>query len=799
MAPSNSEVIYALIEAKKTGLYKSTDGGYHWELVTTEHINDRPFYYHELYVDPTNDHHLIYLHSTVSESFDGGKTWSTVLPYWGVHPDHHAFWWSAKNPKHMMEGNDGGFNQSYDGGKNWSFAANLPLGQFYHINYDMDNPYHVYGGMQDNGSWKGVSRHFNEGGIRDSDWQEIAFGDGFDVIAHPQNSQINYAMSQGGYLVEVNLVTNEERLIKPVHPQDATLRFNWNSAIAMDTTNGAIYYGSQFVHKSIDRGASWTIISPDLTTNDTIKIKQSAITGGLTPDRTSAEIYCAILSIDVKGNNLLVGTDDGNVQMSKDGGRSWQLLNKSIKGLPKNAWISQVQWGKHDDETIFIVANNYRLNDWNPYIFQSTDGGKSWNNLALGKNLNGHCLSFVEDPNQPNLLFVGTEHGLYCSLDRGQTWNHWNQNFPNVAVQDLKIHPREGDLIIGTFGRSAYVIDHLEPLRKRAGQAEVLPFQLFQVESQIIHDQKRPVGQRFPADATFEGDNLHKGVAIIFFTQLDTTEWKAMQERNKPKNNPTQALDAKWKEKLKEEAKIIIRNMEGDTLRSFTHTPDTCINVVHWNMDTKGIKWPSLNDPNENKSEPGGGLSVMPGKYEVVVSWAGFSDSSVFDIIDIHRGQSFDTAARRKSEEYYATIRKWSEQYNIQMQWIYETERSIGLAKGNMLHVADSLKKPFLTLTDSLVKEIQRVKAFYFLPDDAIGIQDDSDKIGSYLWMALSYANSKSVAPGENAERMIAHLAQHIQNGKQLSKEIESGVLQSWLNAYDKLNPTIFKKVPWKD
>jgi hypothetical protein len=304
-----------------------------------------------------------------------------------------------------------------------------------------------------------------------------------------------------------------------------------------------------------------------------------------------------------------------------------------------------------------------------------------------------------------------------------------------VAVQDLKIHPREGDLIIGTFGRSAYVIDHLEPLRKRAGQAELLPFQLFQVESQIIHDRKRPVGQRFPADATFEGDNLHKGVAIIFFTQLDTTEWKAMQERNKPKNNPTQALDAKWKEKLKEEAKIIIRNMEGDTLRSFTHTPDTCINVVHWNMDTKGIKWPSLNDPNENKSEPGGGLSVMPGKYEVVVSWAGFRDSSVFDIIDIDRGQSFDAAARRKSEEYYVTIRKWSEQYNIQMQWIYETERSIGLAKGNLLYIADSLKKPFLALTDSLVKEVSKVKSFYFLPDDAIGIQDDSDKIGSFLLM----------------------------------------------------------------
>jgi photosystem II stability/assembly factor-like uncharacterized protein len=796
MSPSNTAIIYALIECKKTGLYKSENGGVSWNLVTTEHINDRPFYYHELYVDPANENHLIYLHSTVSESIDGGKSWSTIVPYWGVHPDHHAFWWNPKNPKHLMEGNDGGYNQSYDGGKTWSFAANLPLGQFYHIQYDMQQPYNVYGGMQDNGSWKGVSRHFNEGGIRDSDWQEVAFGDGFDVVTSPFNNQLVYAMSQGGYLVEINLTTNEERLLKPVHPADLPLRYNWNSALEIDEGSGELYYGSQFLHKSSDRGASWQIISPDLTTNDTAKIKLSAITGGLTPDRTSAETYCTILSIDVRGKLIVVGTDDGNVQVSRNGGESWQLISSTMKGLPKNAWISQVHWGIHDAETIYVVANNYRFNDWNAYLFRSTDGGKSWRNLAEGKGLNGHCLSFAEDLKAKGLLFLGTEHGLYASLDNGTEWHQWKQNFPNVAVQDLKIHPRDGDLIIGTFGRSAYIIDCLEPLREWALHQKkwnTKPFELYAIEPQILHSVKRPVGQRFPADGTFEGDNLSRAVAIVFYAQLDTSAMK--QTGDMAKGDKSRATG--WSAPpVKEDVKIYIRTITGDTLRQLTHTPDSCINIVHWNMDTKGIRWPSLREPDQKDGEPGGGLNVLPGKYEALLTWGNFRDSAIFEIVDINPGITFNPRARAESEKMQEAIRVLAESANKQMEWIRETERSIKLVRGALVHTTDSTKKQLVLLTDSLVKKLAEVKLLYFLPEDSFGINDDNDRVSTYLWMSLSYADARSVTPGKNAEDMMSHLKNKIDLGLKACRELEAGLYRNWQNEYNRVDPTIFKSVP---
>jgi photosystem II stability/assembly factor-like uncharacterized protein len=800
VAPSNPDVIYAMVEAKKTGLYKSTDGGYQWSLVTTEHVNDRPFYYHEFYVDPSNEHHLIYLHSTVSESFDGGKSWNTILPYWGVHPDHHAFWWSSQNPKHMMEGNDGGFNQSYDGGKNWVFAANLPLGQFYHINYDMEQPYNVYGGMQDNGSWKGVSRHFNEGGIRDSDWQEVAFGDGFDVCTNPTDNALVYAMSQGGYLVEVNLRTHEDRFIRPVHPNDTPLRFHWNAGLFVDPNDGSLYYGSQFLHKSTDRGASWTIISPDLTTNDSTRIQASAITGGLTPDRTSAEMYCTILCMDVRDQNILVGTDDGQVQVTRDGGNTWSLLNKSISGLPKNAWITQVHWGKHDPRTMYVVANNYRRNDDQPYCFRSTDGGQTWTNLVHNKNINGHALSLVEDPQSPQLLFVGAEHGLYCSYDGGKEWFHWNKNFPNVAVQDLKIHPRDGDLVIGTFGRGAFIIDALEPMRTLAAKGsldKLNELELFAIEQQIMHSVKRPVGQRFPADGTFEGQNLNRAVAIMFHAALAKPNEDSAE--GKSKSTKTKNPDDKPKDRSKDDVVVYIRNMAGDTLRTLKHKPDTCINTVYWSMDTKGVRWPSLRDPKEDKDEPGGGLYALPGKYEAVVVWGELRQTAVFEITNIHGQEYLRSEARASAEKFKKQWIELAELANVQMDWIRETERSIGLAKSYAVHVPDSSKKQFTALSDSLSKALDKIKTYYFLPEDATGIQDDSDKIMSYMWQALNYGDARSVAVGENGWQWLEHLRKKVQRGAEESKQVNQGLWMEWKKAYLALNPTPFKEVKWPD
>jgi photosystem II stability/assembly factor-like uncharacterized protein len=298
IAPSKPNIVYALIEAKKNGFYKSTDGGFKWKLVSTEDIGNRPFYYADIFADPQNENRIFNLWSYLSKSEDGGKTFELFGR--GTHPDHHAFWVHPDNPAYMIEGNDGGLNISHDGGDTWRFVQTLPLAQFYHISVDMDIPYNIAGGMQDNGSWVGPSSVWEYGGIQNTDWQEVYFGDGFDVVFRPDNNRYVYAMSQGGNVSYIDRETGKSRFVKPVHPEGEELRFNWNAAIAQNPFHDCgIYFGSQYVHKSMDCGLTWAIISPDLTTNDSTRQRQFE-SGGLTIDDTRAENFTTILAIPVR-------------------------------------------------------------------------------------------------------------------------------------------------------------------------------------------------------------------------------------------------------------------------------------------------------------------------------------------------------------------------------------------------------------------------------------------------------------------------------------------------------------------
>ncbi|MFT7451746.1 MAG: photosystem II stability/assembly factor-like uncharacterized protein, partial [Patescibacteria group bacterium] len=318
-APSKPNIVYALVEAKENAFYKSTDGGEKWKkMATDDKIGNRPFYYSDIFVDPHNENRIISIHSVITKSEDGGKTFESFVG-WNVHPDHHAFWIHPDDPNFMIDGNDGGLNISYDGGQNWRFAENLPLAQFYHIDYDMEIPYNICGGMQDNGSWVGPSSVWKRGGIRNSDWQEVLFGDGFDVALRHDDSRYGWGMSQGGYLSYFDRLTGHTQYIRPAHPDGEKLRFSWNAALAkVPNTSCGIYYGSQYVHRSLDCGQSWEIISPDLTTNDSTKQKQDE-SGGLTKDVTAAENFTTILAIapsPVDKDVIWVGTDDGNLQLT---------------------------------------------------------------------------------------------------------------------------------------------------------------------------------------------------------------------------------------------------------------------------------------------------------------------------------------------------------------------------------------------------------------------------------------------------------------------------------------------------
>ena len=384
ISQSNPDIVYAIVEADKNALYRSEDGAFTFKKVNdTDQISNRPFYYNDLFVDPVNENRIYHVASIVQVSEDGGRTFERIMR--DVHPDHHAWWIDPNNPHLIYSGNDGGLAISRDRGTSWRFPENLPVGQFYHIRVDNSVPYRICGGMQDNGSWCGPSQVWRAGGIRNSYWEEVVFGDGFDVMIHPEDLNTGYAMWQGGNLRRFDLVTGYQKNIKPIHPDGETLRFNWNAAIAQDPfTPNTIYYGSQFVHKSLDRGDTWALISPDLTTNDPEKQNQLE-SGGLTYDVTQAENFTTIVAISpspVNNQVLWAGTDDGNVQVTIDGGQSWTNVAERFPDLAEGSWVAQIHASAYDASEAFIVFDDHRRNNWEPYLYHTNNYGQSWRRLA---------------------------------------------------------------------------------------------------------------------------------------------------------------------------------------------------------------------------------------------------------------------------------------------------------------------------------------------------------------------------------------------------------------------------------
>lgn len=616
ISPNNPKVVYALVESKKNALYRSEDGGHKFKMVANKNIGGRPFYYGEIHIDPQNENRVYNLHSLVDVSNDGGKTFKTLLTWQKAHPDHHAWYMHPSDGSFIIDGNDGGLTISRDRGKTWSFVQNLPLAQFYHINYDMETPYNVYGGMQDNGSWRGPSQVYNVQGIQNVYWKELSFGDGFDVIPDRTNPRHGYTMSQQGNVMRYDLETGFSKFIQPVHPDGDDLRFNWNAAIADNPFNKAgIYFGSQYVHKSDDRGDTWTIISPDLTTNDSTKQK-SMESGGLTFDATGAENYTTIIAIAPSTLNkdiIWVGTDDGNLQLTTDGGKTWNNKIKNIKGLPEGSWIPQIQPSTYNEAEAFVVINDYRRDNWAPYIYHTKDYGKKWTNILSKEKVKGYALSFVQDPVAKNLYFVGTESGLYISIDAGKTYSKYTNKYPTVSTMDMRIHPRENDLIIGTFGRAAYIVDNIQPLRELAKEGLSLldkPVHLFPIPDAEMNVFAQPPGLRFGADAMFYGENKKQGAMISFIA------------------NPV--------EDVKDSVLIEVFNAEGDLMTTIRKSPKKGINRFYWRFNKKGIRFPQQTKPKDNLGEPRGG-QVLPGKYKVRLSYSKQVDSTKVNVKFDHR------------------------------------------------------------------------------------------------------------------------------------------------------------------
>jgi photosystem II stability/assembly factor-like uncharacterized protein len=519
--PTKSSVVYAFIEAEppKNGLYRSDDGGMTWQaLDRSQNMVWRPFYFANLTVDPNNENRIYKPDGGLIVSNDGGKTFSGIGG--GAHGDFHDLWVDPLNSDHIMTATDGGLYYSYDAGNGWVMALNLPISQFYHVSVDMDRPYNVYGGLQDNSSWVGPSQY--PGGVPNSRWENMYGGDGFWMFADPTDNDYLYAEAQGGEIGRVNRKTHEVRSVKPL-PQykEGKLRFHWNTPIHMSPTHkGTIYVGAQFLFRSSDQGQTWDRISPDLTTNDPEKQKQEE-SGGVTVDNSAAEMHTTIFSIcesPLNGDIIWVGTDDGNLQLTRDGGKTWTNVVGNIKGLPKYAWVTSVDAGHFNEGTAYASFDLHTFGDMKPYLYRTTDFGKSWTSL-LGTDspMRGFAHVIKEDLVSTDLLFAGTEFGLWVSLDGGARWAQYKGgNFPDVPVDDMVIHPRDNDLVVATHGRGIWIIDDITPLRGLTPAA---------LASEAMFIPGRPTVQAIDAfggwaegDATFTGPNP-TGDAVITYYQ----------------------------------------------------------------------------------------------------------------------------------------------------------------------------------------------------------------------------------------------------------------------------------------
>lgn len=477
VAQSQPNTVYMITEAKDEGiLYRSDDWGESWKVVHKDaNINFRPFYYSEIRVDPNNPEVIYSLSGGLFKSTDGGKNFERIGR--DVHGDHQALWINPKNSNHVLNGSDGGYQVSYDGGQTWDIINNVVLSQFYQIFFDDRDPYYVCGGLQDNGTWCGPSRTNHAAGILKDDWYLVSWGDGFYGVPIPGEPHLIYSNSQGGPIYFTDTRSGNSRQIHP-YPRksgsagdaivDHKYRFNWDAPIHISPHDPkTVYYGGNVLFKSTNYGHSWEEISPDLTTNDTEKQQSSG--GAVYVDNTAAEFHCTILTIaesPVEAGVIWVGTDDGNVQVTRDGGQTWTNVKDNMKGLPAFTWVAKFEASTFEGGTAYVAVDNHRLDDFKPYAFKTTDYGATWTALAGGLPQDDYVKVIREDPKNPQLLYIGMDRGLFASWDGGQRWVSIRNNLPPVSVRDIKIHPRENDLIIGTHGRGAWILDDIAPLQK---------------------------------------------------------------------------------------------------------------------------------------------------------------------------------------------------------------------------------------------------------------------------------------------------------------------------------------------
>ncbi|WGK64543.1 WD40/YVTN/BNR-like repeat-containing protein [Croceiramulus getboli] len=601
LAPSNPNILYAAIEAGKDdekGLYRSDDGGANWTRTNGDFgLVVRPFYFSRIVVDPKNPDVVLKGGLSGSISRDGGKTFKNLGP---MHSDIHDFWFDVNNSDIFHVGTDGGVYRTADGGSVMDMVDNLPLSQFYQISVDDAEPYRIYGGLQDNGSWYGPSS--SPGGVEARDWVRVGVGDGFRVLKHP-TKEILYSEMQGADNVwRYDMERDYAKNVKPL-PESGydDLRFNWNAPMAVSVHQpDRLYVGSQYLHKSEDMGNTWKIISTDLTTNDPDKQPDSS--GGLSMDTSGAENHTTIFTIaesPLDENIIWVGTDDGNVQITRDGGKSWTNVVNNVPGVPKNTWVYHIEASVHAPGTAYAVFDGHNSGDMNTYVYKTTDYGKSWTDIA-SDDIKGFARNIQEDYESEDLLFLGTEFGLYITVDGGQNWSRFENNFPPTAVHFLDLQKKTNDLVAGTHGRGVIIIDDISLLRQIEPEVLEKDVHFFDNKPAIIKEQGGFGGGS--TELQFVGPNPSSAAKIKYYLKKRHTFGKMTLE---------------------------IQDMEGNTVVELTPGKSKGINIVNWNFTGKAPKIAAA------KTFSFGGFTaprVLAGTYKAVLTKGKDTYETTFEV-----------------------------------------------------------------------------------------------------------------------------------------------------------------------
>jgi photosystem II stability/assembly factor-like uncharacterized protein len=676
----NPDIVYALVENAKGGAFRSDDRGETWRKVSD--MDSRPMYYSQIRIDPNNDQRIWQLAANMYVSDDGGKTWNSNLVQ-RIHGDFHAMWIDPANSNHVLTGSDGGLHASYDRGRTWDFINTIPLGQFYEVSIDNQKPFWVYGGLQDNGSWSGPSGTLNQEGITNDDWFRTGGGDGFYSVVDPSDPSVIYVESQNGSVSRLELKTGERKSIKPeARPGEKRYRFDWNSPIVISPHNNrTIYLAGNRVFRSTDRGSTWTW-SDDLSRDQ--DREKLPIMGAL-PDKNTlsrhdgVETFGQIVTLaesPIKEGLLYAGTDDGNLQISRDSGRTWKNITGKVPGVPDKTYVSRVVPSRYAEGTAYLTLDGHRADDYNTYVFVTTDYGESWKTIKSNIPAGVTTRVIREHPRNQNLLFLGTEFGVYVSFDRGGRWTRLKGNLPLVRIDDLQIHPRDNALVLATHGRSVWVLDDLSPLERASENILTSDIHLFDVANAThfrLYGRKGSTGHKW-----FAAANPPYGAVINYYV----------------------------KDKPKDDVKVTITDSGGTVVRDLKGPKEAGLNRLVWDLR---LNPPA--PPPEGQGEGGGGFfgaprgpRVQPGAYTIKIAAGDKTATSKVTVQEDPRIQIVE-ADRGKLNEAIARV--------------YALQKSAQDARKTM----QSLKTQITTLQSSLKDN----------PDSSKQVNDSVQKLSDQL------------------------------------------------------------------